>query len=713
MGGGIWSMHFVAMLAFSMPGMEFGYDLGLTLLSLAVAILATGASFTMMNRAYRSWLMLAAAGLLMGLGVVAMHYIGMSAMQMSSSISYDGLWLSISVLIAIGAATTALWIASRESSQLQRLAAACLMGVAVAGMHYAGMRAAIFTVAPGTDMAEGSASIGQTALAMSVSAATFLILFLALMAAMFDRRFAVMAEREADALRASEERFRSLYQDTPLPLHSLNEDGCIEQVSNTWLSLMGYSRDEVEGRPLINFLTEASARQFRQQDLPELIAKEVLPPRDYRAVTKSGKFLDVVAAAKVERDAEGNFLHVLGGLTDVTDRKRVEDALRQSQKIEALGQLTGGIAHDFNNLLAVIVGNLDLLRRRLPADDLKANRLVESALEGAQRGASLTQRLLTFARRQDLRPSAVEIPGLIRGMADLLQRTIGPQIRVDTQFPLHLPQARVDANQLEMAILNLAVNARDAMPAGGSLKISADEPVLPSGVNDDLRPGRYIRLTVSDDGEGMNDETLARATDPFFTTKGVGKGTGLGLSMVHGLAAQSGGRLHLRSCPGKGTTAELYLPVATKEAEDRTVVTKSEPIAIEVSSRSLTVMVVDDDPLVLDNTSAMLQELGHVVLTASSANDALIKLNSKPKLDVLITDHLMPGKTGLELIKEVGEHLPGMRTLLISGFADLDPSELQGVLLLRKPFSLRELTSALQRVSSSAPIIPFARRART
>jgi signal transduction histidine kinase len=218
--------------------------------------------------------------------------------------------------------------------------------------------------------------------------------------------------------------------------------------------------------------------------------------------------------------------------------------------VEAVGQLTGGVAHDFNNLLSVVLGNLELLRKRIP-EDPKASKLLDSAVEGARRGAALTQRMLAFARRQDLKPQPVEVPDLVRGMADLLQRSIGPTIRIETRFPLHLPRALVDGHQLELALLNLVVNARDAMPDGGTITISAREE----------GQAGFICLSVADTGEGMDEATLAHASEPFFTTKGTGKGTGLGLSMVHGLAEQSGGALALKSQKGEGTTAEIWLPI--------------------------------------------------------------------------------------------------------------------------------------------------------
>jgi PAS domain S-box-containing protein len=688
MGGGIWAMHFVAMLAFSMPGMDVGYDLGLTLASLVIAVAVTGVGFVAMARPTVTTKRLLAAGLFMGLGVVAMHYLGMAAMRMHAVIRYDPLWVGLSILIAIGAATAALWLAARNSAPGERIAAAFVMGAAIAGMHFAGMKAADFQAAPGQGH---GAHVGQAALAFGVFAAAFLILFLALIAAMFDRRFARMAEREAMALRESEERFRSLYRGTPLPLHSLDREGRIEQVSNTWLDLLGYTRDEVIGRPLVAFFTEPAARRFQDEDWPALLANGTTAAREYHVLTKSGTRLDVVASARIEYDDRGGLRHVLGGLTDVTQRNKAEEALRQAQKIEAVGHLTGGVAHDFNNLLAVIVGNLDLLRRQL-GDDARLLRLADNALAGAQRGASLTQRLLAFARRQDLKPEAIELPRLVEGMTDLLQRSLGPRVRVETRFPPDLPSVHADAHQLEMAVLNLAVNARDAMPDGGRLTIQASAVEAgPVG----LAPGTYVRLALTDQGAGMDAATLARATEPFFTTKGIGKGTGLGLSMVHGLAAQSGGRLTIDSVAGQGTTVTLYLPAASEPGRslpDRPSATDAGALALP----PLRILVVDDDPLVLANTAAVLEDLGHRVRSAASGEVALAEMAADGAVDLIVTDQLMPGMTGVQLATRIRAIAPAMPILIVSGFAEFGEDDAGQFPILAKPFDGQALAQALR-----------------
>ncbi|MDT7950318.1 MAG: MHYT domain-containing protein [Acetobacteraceae bacterium] len=697
MGGGVWAMHFVGMLAFEMPEMEVSYDLGLTLLSLAVPVLVTGLSFFAISRFQISATLLLAGGTFMGVGIAAMHYIGMAAMQMPASLRYDRLWVFLSILIAIVAASVALWLSVRANRLQVRVISAVAMGIAVSGMHYAGMHAAIFRALDDPAMAPARGTVSQVNLALAVAVSTFAILSLSLIAATFDRRFAFLAEREAAALRQSEERFRLLYRRTPLPLYSLNQDGWIEDVTDAWLELLGYPHAQVIGRPFINFLTEASARQAVQVDWPTLMEQGELTEVEYNVVTKDGRFLDVLASVSIEYDAEGHFVRALGGLANITDRKRAEEALRQLQKMEAVGQVTGGVAHDFNNLLSVIIGNIELLRRRVP-DDPKLTRLLDGAMQGAQRGASLTQRLLTFARRQRLEPEPVDLPELVRGVADLLQRSLGPTVRIETQFPLTLSRAHVDANQLELVLLNLAVNARDAMPDGGRLTISANEESFgrsPRSGPNELPPGDYVCLSVADTGTGMDPATLARATEPFFTTKGVGKGTGLGLSTAQGLAEQSGGRLVLRSKPGGGTTVELWLPAIDSAAPPQT---GDLPAAKPVAARSavpLTVLAVDDDPLVLANTVAMLEDLGHTVLPNSSAQAALRALADGVRPDIVVTDHAMPGVTGLQLAERVRTEYPSVPVLLVSGYAEVMAGADFDVPRLNKPFTQVGLAEAV------------------
>jgi signal transduction histidine kinase len=383
------------------------------------------------------------------------------------------------------------------------------------------------------------------------------------------------------------------------------------------------------------------------------------------------------------------------------ERETALAQLFEAQKMDTIGRLTGGVAHDFNNLLMAVLGSLSLLEKRL-ADDAHCRRLLQNAVQGAQRGAALTQRLLAFSRRQELKPESVNLSDLVCGMGELLKRALGIEVTLVCQFPKNLPPVLVDSNQLELALLNLALNARDAMPSGGTLTIRAvDEVIGQNPVDSALKAGEYVRVGVSDTGVGMDEATRAKATDPFFTTKGPGKGTGLGLSMVHGLAAQSGGQLRIVSTPGVGTTVELWLPRAKTDAVS--LVRSAERASPAPATASWRVLIVDDDLLVLTGTAALIEDLGHVAIEVPSASEALAVLAAGEAIDVIVTDHAMPNMTGLQLAHRIQEKYPGMPIVLATGYAELpaDPAEF-GIVKLAKPCTQTEIAAAMQTAMSFA-----------
>ncbi|MFH0299177.1 ATP-binding protein [Bradyrhizobium sp. 31Argb] len=377
-------------------------------------------------------------------------------------------------------------------------------------------------------------------------------------------------------------------------------------------------------------------------------------------------------------------------LKEVAAREKAQEQLRHAQKMEIIGQLTGGIAHDFNNLLMAVMGNLELLRKRLPSDQ-RLHRLIDGAMQGAERGASLTQRLLAFARQQDLRVEPVDLRALIRGMSNLLERSLGPRIALHLDLPEGLPPARIDANQLELAILNLAINARDAMSDGGAIDIKVSENQ--AAKDPALMPGCYLKLSVIDTGSGMSPEILKRAIEPFFSSKPLGKGTGLGLSMVHGLAVQLGGTLQLSSIEGQGTTATLMLPVATVLAEAASPAPPSRKL-----KRSAVILFVDDDPLIAMSTTEMLEDLGHRVIGATSGLHALDILRSEQPLDLMMTDHVMPGMTGLELAAATRKVRPSLPILLATGYAELPDGVQVDLPRLAKPYHQDQLRDRLDQL---------------
>jgi signal transduction histidine kinase len=389
-----------------------------------------------------------------------------------------------------------------------------------------------------------------------------------------------------------------------------------------------------------------------------------------------------------ERTAELERAHA-AVVAEMNQREQAEEKLRQAQKMEMIGQLTGGVAHDFNNLLMAVVGNLALLRKHSIAD-AKAIRLIDGALQGAQRGASLTQRLLAFARRQDLKIEPVDTVQLVRGMSELMERSIGKEIELVLDLAAKLPPVLVDANQIELALLNLVINARDAMAEGGSLDVRVDE--RSGDTQSGLPHASYVRFVVEDSGCGMDATTLARATEPFFSTKELGKGTGLGLSMVHGLAVQLGGTLRLSSQVGVGTRAELWLPVTTQAVEHPL----SESAIVDVDGVGrLTVLVVDDDALIAMSTVSMVEDLGHDVIEAHSASRALEILSNGSSIDLMITDFSMPKMNGAQLAKAARELRPDLPIVLATGYAELPSGFDEDLPKISKPYQQDQLAVAI------------------
>jgi len=433
---------------------------------------------------------------------------------------------------------------------------------------------------------------------------------------------------------------------------------------------------------------------------------------EYRCIWPDKTIHWVQVRGKPALDSSGRATGMTGVSQEITERRAAEETLRhfavelearveertrehaevmaqlhEAQKLETLGQLTGGVAHDFNNLLTPIVGSLDILRTKITEPRLQ--KLLDGALQSSERARTLVARLLAFARRQNLETHPVDVSGLIGGMVELIQRSIGPTIELSVDLGDDIPAAMVDPHQLELAVLNLAVNARDAMLKGGRLSISVRRTEL-TGRGQDLPAGAYVLISVADSGTGMDVETLQRAVEPFYSTKGVGKGTGLGLSMVHGLAAQSGGRLTLRSEKGCGTSADILLPAASSAA-----LAHVSPVEMPfVASLPLRILLVDDEDAVREGTAAMLEEMGHVVQQLPSGKDALGQIRSHP-FDIVVTDYLMPGMSGLELAREARKIRPDMPVLMITGFADIADDTASDVPRLPKPFRSAEMARAL------------------
>lgn len=503
-----------------------------------------------------------------------------------------------------------------------------------------------------------------------------------------------LTERRAaeEALRRSEERFRLLVQGvTDYAIYLLDKEGRITDWNMGAERIKGYLPHEILGQHFSVFYIEEDRIAGKPAKALATAAEVGRFESEGWRIRKDGTRFWAHAVLDAVRDPRGELVGFAKITRDVTQQRAAREALLQSQKMEAIGQLTGGVAHDFNNLLAAILGSLTIARNRM-TEDPRVLPLINNAIKAAERGATLTKRMLAFARKQELAPQAVGVAELVCALEELLQRTLGPSIVIENNFAEELDPVEVDANQLELSVLNLAVNARDAMPDGGTLKISAAAEEIAVGHVSGLPPGRYVRMTIGDTGEGMDEATLRQATEPFFTTKGVGKGTGLGLSMVHGFAEQSGGRLQLTSVPGAGTTATIWLPaIIRSEARPGA----STPLQIVEAPRRLRVLAVDDDALVLMNTVAMLEDLGHEVFEANSGQQALDLLGREEKMDVVVTDQAMPKMSGSELAEKIHETWPDMRIVLATGYSELPPGANGALARLGKPFTEHQLANIL------------------
>ena len=500
-----------------------------------------------------------------------------------------------------------------------------------------------------------------------------------------------------EQLRQSEEQFKLLVQSvTDYAIYMLTPEGLVSSWNAGAQRIKGYRAEEIIGEHFSRFYTEPDRRAGAPQLALEMAVQDGRFEKEGWRIRKDGsKFIANVVIDPIHAD-DGTLLGFAKITRDITERRKSErelqetrEALFQSQKMDAIGQLTGGVAHDFNNLLMAVLGSLELLRKRLP-DDPKTLRLVDNAMHAAQRGAGLTQRMLAFARRQELNPVVLDVAKLVRGMTDLLHSSIGATAQIEMAFAHGLNKVLADSNQLELAILNLAVNARDAMPKGGTIVLTAREENVLGAAN--LAPGRYVCLSVIDDGVGMDEATRRRALEPFFTTKGIGKGTGLGLSMVHGMIQQSGGSFVLKSSKGEGTTAELWLPVAA-DADD--FQERADAKLLNGKEGPLVILAVDDDALVLLNTAAMLEDLGHTVLEASSGKSALEILRREGNIDLVITDQAMPHMTGSDLAAAIRLERPGLPIILATGFAELPPGADEALPKLSKPFLQQQLADAI------------------
>ncbi len=559
-------------------------------------------------------------------------------------------------------------------------------------------------------------------------------------AALRGRRLQYEARARLEMLRDSERQFRTLADSIPTLCWTANPDGYINWYNQRWYEFTGTAPEDMEGwgwqsvhdPNVLGSVMERWTNAIATGEMFEM----VFPLRG-----ADGLFRPFLTRVQPVRDEAGAVAGWFGTNTDISHQRDAEEVLRrhaddlelrveertrereaalaqlhEAQKLESIGQLTGGVAHDFNNLLTPVIGNLELLRMRVTGD-ARAERNIASALQAAGRAATLVQRLLAFARRQDLQPRPVDVGALIHGIHDLISRTIGPGIEVRVEVEEGAPPALIDPNQLELAILNLSINARDAMPEGGWLEIAlavggtppvgAGGGTPPAGLGggtppDGLSAGGFVVVSVADTGMGMDEATARRAIEPFFSTKEPGKGTGLGLSMVHGLVAQSGGLFTLDSEVGVGTTVRLWLPRSQEAVAVEAAGWAAAPREIVRTTRSATVLLVDDEDLVREGTSQLLSELGYTVVTAASGAEALAQLRGGTGFDILVTDFLMPQMNGAQLSAEARKLKPGLPVLLITGYSNIEQGPGSELARLAKPFRHADLAHKMSELVGAA-----------
>lgn len=750
LGGGIWSMHFVGMLAFSIPGMATDYDPALTVLSLAIAVILTGIGFLIAGRGELSLARILLAGLTMAAGIVAMHYMGMAAMRMSGTVTYSASWVAVSVLIAVSAATSAIWLASRDRKLAHQIIAATAMGFAIAGMHYAGMQAANFAMLSSVT-GSNRPSVSPFLLAILISAVTFFILLVALVAARLERIFQQMARREAraalrldvaDLLRTKGPQaladvaalmgthfgvnrtgYGQLDPDDDIFDYDICwTDGSVPQLLGKFpaaafgvkivaalnrgetIVVSDLMRDAVSDEAL----TQSTAREVdtrailvvpfvRGGRLRTIVYLNAREPREW--LSADVEFMEEIAERTrlvIERaEAEDKLVELNATLearveARTNELREAQEALLQSQKMEAIGQLVSGLAHDFNNVLAALVGALELIQRR-NSEPEKVQKYATAGLQAADRGARLTAQLMAFSRSQRIQLRPVFICDVIDGMTDMVARTLGSMIEIQYQKNSAPVPVLADPIQLEMTLLNLAINARDAMPEGGKLTIATKVKTVTADV--EIRDGEYVELAVSDTGTGMDETTLQRALEPFYTTKPAGKGTGLGLAQIYGSARQAGGTVRIESTVNIGTTVRVLLPVTDLPVAGSL---QDEDTSAHLPERTK-ILLVDDDDTLRDLVVSALRATGQIVTEAPDGPTALEMLESDMP-DIAVIDYAMPVMNGAVLASHIAKRWPDLPILFASGLSDTQEIERvmgKGTIIVQKPFRIDELLKAV------------------
>jgi NO-binding membrane sensor protein with MHYT domain/nitrogen-specific signal transduction histidine kinase/CheY-like chemotaxis protein len=709
MGGGIWSMHFIGMLAFNMP-IPMSYDIGLTTLSLVVAIFVTGAGFYFINRQSAPPFSLIFSGIFMGLGIAAMHYIGMAAMRAHAEINYSFPFVALSLVIAIGASTAALWLAFRTTDLGQKLVAAIVMGLAISGMHYSAMQGTTFAVHGSVLQAQGYAGLDQTNLALVVAGVTFIILAFAVIASLQQENSE--RRRAEEALRRSE-----AYLAQAQTLSHTGSFGWNPTTGEVYWSaetfrIFGF--DPATPPDFARMVQQAHPedKDFLEQTLDLARHERKNFDLDYRLLLPDGsvKHLQVVARAAV---GESSHLEFVGAVMDITQRRRAEEVqrvqqrereemqrrLQEAAKMEAIGRLAGGIAHDFNNILGAILGYGELAQNNL-REGSAVRRQLDQVMHAGARGKGLVDRILAFSRSGIGERVPLHVQSVVEETLELVTPSLPADVRLERQLNAADTAVVGDATQLHQVAMNLCTNAVHAMKEGGVLTVVlervavGERRILSHGT---LGAGRYVRLSVGDTGTGIPLPVLERMFDPFFTTKRVGDGTGLGLAVVHGIVADFGGAIDVTTQVGVGTTFAIWLPAADKMP--RLLV---EPTGEVPRGHGERVMLVDDERALVALAEQTLTELGYEPVAFDSSVAALQAFRADPKrFDLVLTDEAMPDLTGTELAREIRQLRPDISVILMSGYSGTNLSEraqAAGIIhMCRKPLVRRDIAEPVAR----------------
>ena len=806
MGLGIWSMHYIGMLAFSLP-IPVRYDWPTVVVSLIAAILASAVALYVVSRKTMGPWRAAAGSIPMGAGIATMHYTGMEAMRLAAMCHYDVRLVTLSVILAIVISFVALWLSflSREQKKadLRKIASAVVMGAAIPVMHYTGMAACSFM--PTSEVPDFSHAVSISTLGtVGIVTVTMLVLGLAVLTSVFDRRYSAQTLE----LESAEQRYRLLFERSLAGVIRTTLDGPILDCNLTCARIFGYaSPEELIASPMIDryfdpedrnaFIARLKAEKsltnyehcLRKKDGSPvwlLGSANLVEGKDGEPPVNEETLIDITERKKAEEtfrkafnanpepmsiatisegryiDVNESFLRVMGyrreeviGRTaldlrvwerpedrdkvvqllrkessirnfettfrsksgecrsaldsseiievagqkcmisifrDTTEQRLLEKQLRQAQKMEAIGQLSGGIAHDFNNLLSVIIGYSEVIEERLPTSD-PLHKKCEEISKAAQSAASLTRQLLAFSRQQMLEPKVLDLNAIVHNLEKMLRRLIGEDLDFRASLDPQLGNIMADQGQIEQVIVNLVVNARDAMPQGGKVTIetaNVDLDESDARRHSPQQSGPYVLLTVSDTGVGMDAETQAHIFEPFFTTKELGKGTGLGLSTVYGVVRQSGGHVWVYSEPGHGTTFKVYLPRTGQPSP----LEKPDAGVAESLSRTETILLVEDEDALRELARDLLSDNGYTVLVASRPDGAIeIARQHKGPIHLLLTDMVMPGMNGRALAERLAPIRPDMKVLFMSGYTGFTHSSLieKGLVLLPKPFTKRSL----------------------